>query len=310
MEDLDHFEAARYHLGAVAYRLLGSAADAEDAVQETYLRWSATDRSVIEVPQAWLTRVLTNYCLNQLTSARARREDYVGQWLPEPLLEGDPLLGPAETVEQRDTVSFAVLGLLETLAPQERAVFVLKEAFAYPHAEIAEILGTTVAGCQQAFARAKRRLERGERRTVVDQDTSRAVVGAFLEAAEGGDLDELIGMLSENVVSIADGGGKVPAARRPLSGAETVAKVLRGALRPTEAKRNFLGGPLDVYADVVNGAPALLAATDGRLVGVIVLELVDGRIRDIRVQGNPDKLERATERWRARNPGVPLSSAW
>ncbi|MGO1259785.1 MAG: RNA polymerase sigma factor SigJ [Brachybacterium sp.] len=310
LKDLDQFEAARHHLGAVAYRLLGSAADAEDAVQETYLRWAAADRDAIEVPRAWLTRVLTRYCLDQLTSARARREDYVGQWLPEPLLDGDPLLGPAETVEQRDSVSLAFLGLLESLAPQERAVFVLKVAFSYPHAEIAEILGTTVAGSQQAFARARRRLQAREHPAEADRESSREVVEAFLSAAAGGDLDRLIGMLSEGAVSIADGGGKMPAARRPIVGAQRIATVLRGVFRPTPAKRNFLGGPLDLYADVVNGSPALLAAADGHLVGVIVLELAGGRIRDLRIQANPGKLGRMNERWSASNPGEPLSSAW
>nr|WP_281065065.1 RNA polymerase sigma factor SigJ [Brachybacterium sacelli] len=310
MKDLDHFEAARYHLGAVAYRLLGSPVDAEDAVQETYLRWAAANRDDIEVPRAWLTRVLTHHCLDQLTSARARREEYVGQWLPEPLLDGDPLLGPAETVEQRDSVSLAMLGLLEDLAPQERAVFVLKEAFGYPHAEIAETLGTTVAGSQQAFARARRRLREGEPRAEATPESSREVVEAFLNAAAGGDLEQLVGMLSENAVSIADGGGKVPAARRPIIGAEKIATLLRGAFRPTPAKRNFLGGPLELYADLVNGSPALLASSGGRLVGVIVLERADGRIRDIRIQANPGKLVRLEQRWRASNPGEPLSSAW
>lgn len=308
--DLDHFEAARGHLGAVAYRLLGSAAEAEDAVQETYLRWADADRDRIEVPRAWLTRALTNHCLDQLTSARVRREEYVGQWLPEPLLDGDPLLGPAETAEQRDSVSLAVLGLLETLAPQERAVFVLREAFAYSHAEIAEILGTTVAASQQTFSRARRHLQQGRRRTEVDAGTSREVVEAFLAAAAGGDLEQLVGMLTEDAVSIADGGGKVPAARRPIIGAQKIATVLRGIFRPTPAKRNFLGGPLELYADAVNGSPALLAAADGRLVGVIVLDLVDDRIHQIRIQGNPDKLGRANRRWLASPPGKPLASAW
>lgn len=313
-EDLDRFEAARSHLGAVAYRLLGSAGDAEDAVQETYLRWAAERRDDIEVPRAWLTRVLTNLCLDQLSSARARREDYVGQWLPEPLLDGDPLLGPAETTEQRDSVSLALLGLLEDLAPQERAVFVLKEAFTYPHAEIAEILGTTVAGSQQALARARKRLRRGELEgehgASTDPESARELVEAFLEAATGGDLDPLIGLLSENAVSIADGGGKVPAARRPILGAPAIAKLLRGAFRPTLAKRNFLGGPLELYADVVNASPALIAASGERLVGIIVLNQVDGLIRDIRIQANPAKLGRASERWETAHRGEPLSSAW
>jgi RNA polymerase sigma factor (sigma-70 family) len=310
LEDLDSFEAARRHLSAVAYRLLGSATDAEDAVQETYLRWAAADRDGIGRPRAWLTRVLTNLCLDQLTSARARREDYVGQWLPEPLLAGDPMLGPAETVEQRDSVSLAFLGMLENLAPQERAVLVLKEAFSYPHAEIAEVLGTTVSGSQQALARAKKRLGTITPRTDTAPESSRELVTAFLEAAEGGSLDPLIAMLSDDAVSIADGGGAVPASRRPILGASKVAALLRGAFRPTPAKRNFLGGPLALYADVVNGSAALLAAKGEQLVGIVVLDRVDGRIRDVHIQANPEKLVRASERWSAGHRGRPLSSAW
>lgn len=185
-QDLEHFESSRVRLGAIAYRLLGSAAEAEDAVQETYLRWAAADRDSIQSPPAWLTRVLTNLCLNQLSSARARREASVGPWLPEPLLEDDPLLGPAEAAEQRDGVSLGMLDLLETLPPLERAAFVLREAFTYPHAQIAEILGTTESGSQQALARARRRLGSGHRRRAVDAETSRAVVAAFLEAAAVG----------------------------------------------------------------------------------------------------------------------------
>jgi RNA polymerase sigma-70 factor (ECF subfamily) len=149
MDDVHRFEASRPRLEAIAYRLLGSAGEAEDAVQETFLRWQAADVDRIEVPEAWLTKVLTNLCLNQLTSARARRETYVGQWLPEPLLAGDPMLGPADTAEHRESVSYAVLALLERLSPGERAVYVLREAFDYPHREIAGILDITEASSQQ-----------------------------------------------------------------------------------------------------------------------------------------------------------------
>ena len=138
--EVDRFEASRPRLEAIAYRMLGSASEAEDAVQEAFLRWQSADVDRIEVPEAWLTKVVTNLCLNQLTSARARRETYVGHWLPEPLLAGDPMLGPADTAEQRESVSYAVLTLMERLSPNERAVYMLREAFDYPHREIAEIL--------------------------------------------------------------------------------------------------------------------------------------------------------------------------
>src|SRR6478609_1169549 len=149
MNDMDRFKASMPRLEAIAYRLLGSASDAEDAVQDTFLRWQAADIGRIEVPAAWLTKVLTNFCLNQLASARARRETYVGQWLPEPLLDGDPMLGPADTAEQRESVSYAVLTLIERLSPNERAVYVLREAFDYAHREIAEILEISESSSQQ-----------------------------------------------------------------------------------------------------------------------------------------------------------------
>src|SRR5690242_18086533 len=171
--DVDRFEAARPRLEAIAYRLLGSAGEAEDAVQETFLRWQSADTSRIEVLEAWLTKVLTNLCLNQLTSARARRETYVGAWLPEPLLAGDPMLGPADTVEQRESVSYAVLTLMERLTPGERAVYVLREAFGYPHREIAEILDLSESAVQQVYHRAKKHIADGRTRTEVDEAAAR-----------------------------------------------------------------------------------------------------------------------------------------
>ncbi|MGW6627766.1 sigma-70 family RNA polymerase sigma factor, partial [Streptomyces anulatus] len=155
---VDQFEAGRGRLASLAYRLLGSAADAEDAVQDTFLRWQAADRERIEVPEAWLTKVATNLCLDRLRSAQARHERTAGAWLPEPLLDGDPMLGPADTFEQRESVTLAVLTLLERLSPAERAVYVLREAFSYSHAEIAAILDITESASQQHAHRARTRV--------------------------------------------------------------------------------------------------------------------------------------------------------
>jgi RNA polymerase sigma factor (sigma-70 family) len=152
---VERFEANRSRLASLAYRLLGSAADAEDAVQDTFLRWHAADQGRIVVPEAWLTKVLTNLSLDRLRSAHTRHERAAGDWLPEPLLDGDPMLGPADTVEQRESVTLAVLTLLERLSPVERAVYVLREAFAYGHADIAEILDITESASQQHFHRAR-----------------------------------------------------------------------------------------------------------------------------------------------------------
>src|SRR6185369_14973776 len=177
----------------------------EDAVQETFLRWQAADVERVEVPEAWLTKVLTNLCLNQLGSARVRRETYVGQWLPEPLLADDPMLGPADTAEQRESVSYAVLTLMERLAPNERAVYVLRAAFDYPHREIAEFLDISEATSQQVFHRAKKHVAYGKARTEIDEAAARRIVEEFLAAATSGQTDELVRLLTKDAIPIGDG---------------------------------------------------------------------------------------------------------
>ncbi|MGV9449920.1 RNA polymerase sigma factor SigJ [Streptomyces sp. NPDC003635] len=305
--DVDRFEAARPRLEAIAYRLLGSASEAEDAVQETYLRWQAADVERIEVPEAWLTKVLTNFCLNQLTSARARRETYVGQWLPEPLLAGDRMLGPADTAEQRESVSYAVLVLLERLSPGERAVYVLREAFDYPHREIAEILEISEAASQQTFHRAKKHVAAGKARTEIDEAAARAVVEEFLAAATSGRTEPLVRLLTEGAVAVGDGGGKVPARARAFEGAQAVATFLRGLFKPSAAKRAIVGGTSEIYATTANGEPAFVAVVDGRVVAITCLEVTAEGIVAVRSQVNPDKLVRATERWAAAgHEGAPL----
>ncbi|MFE5294853.1 RNA polymerase sigma-70 factor [Streptomyces sp. NPDC056632] len=299
MSDVDRFEAARPRLAAIAYRLLGSSSEAEDAVQETFLRWQASDVARIEVPEAWLTKVLTHLCLNQLTSARARRETYVGRWLPEPLLAGDPMLGPADTAEQRESVSYAVLVLLERLAPKERAVYVLREAFDYPHREIAEILDITEAAAQQIYHRAKKHVADGKVRTEVDEATARRIVEEFLAAATSGRTEPLVRLLTEDAVSVGDGGGKVPARAKAFEGAKAVATFLRGLFKPAAAKRAHVGGVPEIYATTANGGPAVLAVVEGRVVGITCLEVTAEGIAAVRSQVNPDKLVRATELWAA-----------
>ncbi|MFF1360746.1 sigma-70 family RNA polymerase sigma factor [Streptomyces sp. NPDC058297] len=337
LSDVDRFEAARPRLEAIAYRMLGSASEAEDAAQETYLRWQAADVERIEVPEAWLTKVLTNLCLNQLASARARRETYVGQWLPEPLLEGDPMLGPAETAEQRESVSYAVLVLLERLSPNERAVYVLREAFAYSHREIAEILGLSEAASQQIFHRAKKHVAQGRAqaasdggavgggvadegaaggaawggaaggaRAEIDEAAARRVVEEFLAAATSGETGPLIKLLTSDAIAVGDGGGKVPARASAFEGAVVVAKFLRGLFKPAQAKRDLVGGSPDLYATTANGGPAIVAVVGGRVFGIMCLERAREGIVAVRSQVNPDKLERATERWAAGDFGSPV----
>lgn len=193
--DTGRFEASRNRLASLAYRLLGSAADAEDAVQDAFLHWQAADRERIKVPEAWLTKIITNLCLDRLRSAQARRERAVGVWLPEPLLDGDPMLGPADTFEQRESVSLAVLTLMERLSPIERAVYVLREAFSYSHAEIAEILDITESASQQHLHRARRRItaaRRGGGGGEVDPASARRIVEEFLAAASSGRTEVLL----------------------------------------------------------------------------------------------------------------------
>ncbi|WP_420034414.1 RNA polymerase sigma factor SigJ [Streptomyces sp. cg28] len=310
LRDVDRFEAFRPRLEALAYRLLGSASEAEDAAQETYLRWQAADTGRIEVPEAWLTKVLTNYCLTQLTSARARRETYVGAWLPEPLLAGDPMLGPDATAEQRDSVSYAVLVLLERLSPNERAVYVLKEAFAYSHREIAEILDISEAASQQTFHRARKHVADGRARGEIDEAAARRVVQEFLEAATSGRTEPLVALLTQDVTAIGDGGGKVPARASAFVGAKAVATFMRGLFKPGKSKRDIVGGSPDVYVTTANGTAAIVVVLDGRVVGVMCPEFGADGIASLRSQVNPDKLERATRTWAAGDHGEPVLSAF
>jgi RNA polymerase sigma-70 factor (ECF subfamily) len=273
------FERHRQRLFAVAYRLLGSAAEAEDAVQDTYLRWHEADRDEVREPAAWLTKVLTNLCLTRLTSARARRESYVGPWMPEPLLTAHI---PLDTAELRESVSMAFLLLMERLTPAERAVFVLREAFEYSHREIAEVLDLTEANCQQLYHRAKRRVAQDRPRFDPDGEEKLRITKNFLVAARSGNMAALEGMLAEHVVARADGGGKVQAARKPIHGRERVGRYL-----------SWLGSDVDgleIRLTEVNGEPAVVAFIDGELSVVINLQIADGLITDFRAIANPDKL--------------------
>ncbi|HZM75224.1 MAG TPA: RNA polymerase sigma factor SigJ [Candidatus Limnocylindrales bacterium] len=309
--EVDLFERSRGRLEAIAYRLLGSASDAEDAVQDTFLRWQAADREHIETPEAWLTKALTNVCLNQLASARARRESYVGQWLPEPVLAGDRMLGPAETVEQRESVSIAVLILMERLSANERVVYVLREAFGYSHAEIAQNLEITESNCQQIYRRAKQHVATDRVRAEVDAAAAGKIVEEFLAATLSGDTEPLIKLLTGDAVSVADGGGRVPARSTPIIGAIGIARVLRGLWKPSVVKRFIDGRSFAVYAAAVNGSPAVLAVLDDRVVAVVSLEVTtDVHIAAVHIQANPDKLERLTRQWATSERGEPLVKDW
>jgi len=280
---VSEFEAQRARLFGLAYRLLGSAMEAEDVVQESFLRWHGADRAMIASPSAWLARVVTNLCLNQLTSARAQREQYVGPWLPEPVLTADGALGPLETAEQRDSVSLALLMVLERLTPTERTVFVLREAFGYSHREIAETVGLSETNIRQLYGRARRRLTERQPRFRPDPDQHQRLVEGFLSAARLGDLPALEQMLTADIVYQADGGGKVSAARRPVIGRDRVARLFMGLL----AK---YAGILDLSFAEVNGDPAVLTWHNGNLLSVLMLTIVDGHIGAVWSLVNPEKL--------------------
>lgn len=254
--DTSRFEAGRNRLASPAYRLLGSAADAEDAVQDAFLHWQAAERQRIKVPEAWLTKVVTNLCLDRLRSARARRERTVGAWLPEPLLDGDPMLGPADTFEQRESVSLAVLTLMERLSPLERAVYVLREAFSCSHAEIAEILDITESASQQHLHRARRRITAARHRGgEADAASARRIVEEFLAAASGR-TERLVALLTDDATAISDGAGGLAEKLLRYDTPQRIAAVARAGFKPTPAKRRLAGGTPAIHYALVNGAPA------------------------------------------------------
>lgn len=279
----------RRHLLNVAYRLLGSLTDAEDAVQETYARWYAMPperRALIESPGAWLTTVAGRVCLDVLGSARARRERYVGEWLPEPLPgEGRAAAGtadPAERVALDESVSMALLVVLDEMTPAERVAFVLHDVYGYPFADIAEAVGRTPAACRRLAASARRRTAGVREREAPAADRA-AVVRGFKAAWEAGDIEALMGLLDPDAVMIADGGGLVRAAQRPIEGGE---RIVRYALEL--AARMDAG--MVLREALVNGEPGLVVEQGGAVGAVLSFGVVDGRVRRVWAVRNPEKL--------------------
>jgi RNA polymerase sigma factor (sigma-70 family) len=304
--DTIRFEASRNRLASLAYRLLGSAADAEDAVQDAFVHWQAADRQLIKVPEAWLTKVVTNVCLDRLRSAQVRRERTAGAWLPEPLLDGDPMLGPADTFEQRESVSLAVLTLMERLSPVERAVYVLREAFSYSHAEIALILDITESASQQHLHRARRRITAARRGDgPVDPASARKIVEEFLAAATSGRTERLVALLTDDATAVSDGAGLAKTLLR-FDTPERIAAVTRAGFKPSAVKRRLAGGTPAMYFALVNGAPAIVTVVGDRVVGSVTFDLADGKIATVRGIAAPTRLVRLTEAWRQRGPDTPL----
>ncbi len=280
----------RRHLVSLAFRMLGTVAEAEDAVQETYIRWyrlSQAERDAIEVPRAWLTRVASRVCLNILDSARVRRERYSGPWLPEPV-PADAFPGPAglaadpiERVTLDDSVSTALLVVLESMTPAERVAFVLHDVFAMPFDEIAEVVGRTPAACRQLATSARRRVQQSRSRRVPRGEHDE-VVRAFEAATRTGDLAGLITVLDPRVVLRSDGGGVVSAARNPVLGAEKVARFILGlVMKNPEAT---------ILEQETTDGLGFALWNEGRIIGVVTLEVVEGLVTDVRMMMNPHKL--------------------
>jgi RNA polymerase sigma-70 factor (ECF subfamily) len=281
------FEEHRPVLFGVAYRMLGRVADAEDVVQEAWLRWSAADRAAVREPRAYLVRTTTRLAVDRLRQVRSRREAYVGPWLPEPLATDYAGTVPdtAERVVLAESVSLAVLVVLESLSPLERAVFVLREAFGLPHSEIAGILDRGEAAVRQLAARARRHVDERAPRFEVDPGQRRELTERFLAAATEGDLDGLLALLAPDARLVGDGGGKAKAPLRTIVGADKAGRFLAAV------SRTPVPGP-DFVLREINGGPAVLVTSDGRPYAVFSLDVADGLVRCVYVVSNPDKLAR------------------
>jgi RNA polymerase sigma-70 factor (ECF subfamily) len=285
----DVFQEHRPMLTGVAYRMLGRVADAEDVVQEAWLRWSAADRSDVREPRAYLVRVTTRLALDRLRQVRARRESYVGPWLPEPVVTdfGPAVPDTAERAMLADSVSLAVLVVLESLSPLERAVFVLREAFGFPFAEIATTLDRSEAAVRQLAARARRHVDERRPRYDVDPAERRDLTERFLAAAAGGDLEQLLALLAPDVRLVGDSGGKSKAPLRIIESADKVGRFLSAVAQGADQLYAFR------FVEV-NGAPALLSLADGTPDALFQIEVRDGRVQCVYIVRNPDKLRGLT----------------
>jgi len=277
------FRGHRPELFGIAYRMLGSVADAEDILQDAWLKWSAVDTATVDHPRAYLARTVTNLSLNKLKSAAAQRETYVGPWLPEPLVATEENV--ESDAEQTEAVSLALLVVLETLSPLERAVFVLREVFGFTFSEIGSMLNRSEAAVRQVGTRARSHVMARRPRYDAPADIRRRVTDEFQAACLGGDLNRMMELLAPDVTAWTDGGGKVRAALRPLRGADNVARWLLGVL-------NIQLSGVQARSVVVNGQPGLLVSVLGALDNVVVFDLnAEGRIEAIRLIRNPDKLQ-------------------
>ncbi len=278
------FESHRPHLMGVAYRMLGSVSDSEDVLQEAWLRWSKVDPTTIDNSEAFLTTVVGRLALDHLRHAKALRETYTGPWLPEPIAsEPDPHRDPQAAVELADSLSMALLVVLETLSPLERAAFVLREVFERPYAEVAGVLGRGESAVRQLVHRARDRVDEGHARYRADLDTHDQVVQQFLAACAGADVDALMGVLAPDVVIISDGGGLAQAPRQPVFGRDKVARLLLGfGVRTPEGTAFTL--------ESFNGALGIVARLGGVPISAMAVSVADGLVQSLQLIANPEKL--------------------
>jgi RNA polymerase sigma-70 factor (ECF subfamily) len=276
------FEAHRDRLFELAYRMLGQVQAAEDAVQDAYLRWRSVDPGTIDEPGAYLTTIVTRLCLDELDSARAERETYTGPWLPEPVVE--PMDRPDRAAEQSDAVSIALLVVLETLPPRQRAVYVLREAFEMPYVEIAEVVDESTAYCRKLAQRARDRIGETDVTTDAHPEEQAQLIDDFISAIEEGDAEAVAQTLAEDAVVTSDGGGEVTAARRPVEGREHITRFLLGVAEQAS-------DDLAVEYVLVNGQPGLLATVNDEPQSVWFFQVRDGRIQNAYAVLNPEKLQ-------------------
>lgn len=290
MSDADPFATHRSYLLGLAYRMLGSASDAEDVLQDAYLRYTAAPRGDVRAPRAYFTTMVTRLCLDRLKAARTTREQYVGPWLPEPILTADEEIDPQHTAERHESITLAFLVILETLTPHERAVFLLREVFEYPYEEIAPIVGTSTANCRQLFHRAKEQLAVHRPRFPASPDHQQRLVTRFLAAIEGGNIGALQEILAADVHLWADSGGKARAPQRLVVGRKAVAKLMPVFLANV---LRLLGGDataLRTLVTTVNGEPAVLALVRDQLDAALICSVAGEQITALRIVRNPDKL--------------------
>jgi RNA polymerase sigma-70 factor (ECF subfamily) len=282
MARTEDFERHRSLLFSIAYRMLGSVTDAEDIVQEAYLRWQEAPETEVRSPKSYLSAVVTRLSIDRLRSAQAQREEYVGPWLPEPLLtdRAEEAVDPSELGE---SISMAFLVVLESLNPVERAVFILRGVFDYDYEEISRIVGKREDNCRQIARRARQAVTDRRPRFERSIEQEERLTRGFLEACTSGDMEGLISLLSEDVTLWSDGGGKVAAAPYPIHGPERVARFLLGVLRMVPP--GFYARPVRI-----NGGPGVVGYVDGHPTSVVALEVADGRLRSVRIVVNPDKL--------------------